>query len=309
LGNIRIHSLILILLRLLPSAENIAMTFDPKKLLQSSPGQCNVMRYATIDNKSVLPYSRRDYYKIWIVEGEGKLHYANKSIHFTQPALIFSNPLVPYAFERLSEHMSGYIFIFTESFFKADGQQSSILQSPLFQVGSNAVFFLEDAQLQTISGIYEKMLAEMESPYVYKYDLIRNYGNIIIHEALKMEPALSAFKQHSASTRIANLFLELLERQFPIDNPHRVLQLKKPADFAYHLSVHINHLNHAVRTETGKPTSAHIAARVVHEASALLKNTDWSVSDIAYSLGFDYPTYFNNFFKKNTGITPLSLRK
>ena len=44
------------------------------------------------------------------------------------------------------------------------------------------------------------------------------------------------------------------------------------------------------------------------EAKALLLHTDWNVADIAYSLGFEYPTYFNNFFKKLTGTNPMSLR-
>jgi AraC family transcriptional regulator, transcriptional activator of pobA len=116
-------------------------------------------------------------------------------------------------------------------------------------------------------------------------------------------------RHNNAADRITRLFLELLERQFPIDSPERVLRLKKPGDYAYSLSIHVNHLNHAVREVTGKPTSFHIAERVANEAKALLKNTDWSVADIAYSLGFEYPSYFNNFFRKNTGATPLSLRK
>lgn len=237
------------------------------------------------------------------------MHYANKTIRITQPALIFSTPVVPYAFERLSDNMSGYIFIFTNDFFKEDNRQESILQSPLFQVGHNSVFFPDAGTIDTISAIYEKMIAEIGTDYIYKYDVIRNYGNLIIHEAMKMQPALSAIQHHSATARIANLFLELLERQFPIDSPDRILRLKKPSDYAYHLSVHVNHLNHAVREVTGKPTSAHITARITNEARALLKNTDWSVADIAYSLGFEYPNYFNNFFKKNTGVTPRSLRQ
>ncbi len=281
---------------------------SPDLILNNQPG-CNVQRYAFSENKMILPYSRRDYYKIWIVNGESILHYASKSIHITQPALIFSNPLVPYSFERISEQMSGYIFIFTHDFLKDNTRQESILQSPLFQIGHNSVFFLDDEQLHSLSTIYDKMLDEIRGDYLYKYDVLRNYGNLLVHEAMKMQPALSAFKHHNATSRIANLFIELLERQFPIDTPDRMLTLKKPSDYAHHLSVHVNHLNHAVRETTGKPTSSHISERVVHEAKALLKNTDWSVADIAYSLGFEYPTYFNNFFKKNTGATPLSLRR
>ena len=285
------------------------MIISPSEFFKSPLPLCKVQRYAFSENKTILPYSRRDYFKIWIVQGESVLHYANKTVHITQPALIFSNPLVPYSFERLSDNMSGYMFIFTDEFFKGDNRQESILQSPLFQVGNNSVFFPDEPQLQNLTALYEKMLEEMETDYVYKYDVLKNYGHLIIHEAMKMQPALSAIKHHSAAARIANLFVELLERQFPIDTPDRVLRLKKPSDYAYHLSVHVNHLNHAVREITGKPTSVHITARIVNEARALLKNTDWSVADIAYSLGFDYPTYFNNFFKQHTGATPLSLRK
>jgi AraC-like DNA-binding protein len=59
---------------------------------------------------------------------------------------------------------------------------------------------------------------------------------------------------------------------------------------------------------TGKPTTAHITERIISEAKALLQHTDWSISEIAYSLGFDYPTYFNNYFKRITGNTPTSFR-
>ena len=72
--------------------------------------------------------------------------------------------------------------------------------------------------------------------------------------------------------------------------------------------MHVNYLNRAVKEVTGKPTTAHISGRILSEAKALLQHTDWNISDIAYSLGFEYPTYFNNFFKKMTGTNPKSVR-
>lgn len=256
----------------------------------------------------MLPYSRRDYYKIWVTVGNGRIHYATRSIELTQPALIFSNPRVPYSFES-PDVTGGYMCIFTEQFLKANGRTESLQESPLFKIGSNPVFFLDPEQLATISGLYEKIMGELNSAYVYRHELVRNYLNLIIHEGMKMEPALNAVKYHKAAERIASLFLELLERQFPIDSPQHALQLKKASDYAEHLSVHVNHLNHAVREITGKSTSVHIVERIITEAKALLKHTDMSIAEVAYCLGFDYPNYFNNFFKKNTGITPLSLRK
>jgi AraC-like DNA-binding protein len=153
------------------------------------------------------------------------------------------------------------------------------------------------------------MKEELSTTYIHRFDIVRHYLSVIIHEGMKMEPASNAVKHHNASERIASLFLELLERQFPIESPQQALKLRKASDFAENLSVHVNHLNYAIREITGKSTSFHITERIIMEAKALLLHTDFTVADIAYCLGFDYPNYFNNFFKKNTGMTPLSLRR
>jgi AraC-like DNA-binding protein len=178
----------------------------------------------------------------------------------------------------------------------------------LFKIGGDPVFFVSDEQVAFISDIFSKMTREIASEYAFKYDLLRNYTNIIIHEALKMQPADSYFRHRNASLRITSLFTELLERQFPIDSPQHVLKLKTAHDYANSLSVHVNHLNRSVKEVTGKTTTEHISERVIKEAKALLRHTDWNISEISYSLGFEYPSYFNNFFRRLTNSTPGSLR-
>ena len=269
--------------------------------------QVRVQKFESSATK-LIPYSRRDYYKIWMVQTQGKIHYATRTVEITQPALIFSNPRVPYSFEG-QNMQGGYMCIFTEEFLKVNGRTESMQDSPLFKIGGNYVFFPDEKQRIGIAGIYEKMLEESNSAYVHRVDVIRHHVNLLIHEGMKLEPALSANKYHNAAERIASLFLELLERQFPIDSPQHALKLKKAGDYAESLSVHVNHLNHAVREITGKPTTTHITERIVMEAKALLLHTDLSIAEIAYCLGFEYPNYFNSFFKKNTGLTPLSVRK
>jgi len=121
-----------------------------------------------------------------------------------------------------------------------------------------------------------------------------------------MEPTL--FKESNANTRIASLFVELLERQFPIESSAQTMHLRSPADFATHLSVHINHLNRALKEVTGQTTSQSIAGRIVRESVTLLKHTDWNIAEIGYCLGFEEPSHFISFFKKNTGQTPKAYR-
>lgn len=129
------------------------------------------------------------------------------------------------------------------------------------------------------------MIGEQDTDYAYKDDLIRNYINLIIHEALKMQPSENSSNHKNAASRITSVFLELLERQFPIENTENSLQLKTAQDFANRLAVHVNHLNRSVKEVTGKSTTTHISERIISEAKALLQHTDWSIAEIAYALG------------------------
>lgn len=254
------------------------------------------------------PYTRRDFYKIVLSTGHFVIHYANRSIETEGTSLFFANPHVPYSVERLTDRQTGYACVFSEEFLKPHDRSESLLQSPLFRIGGTPVFELSDGQKETVALIFQKMLAEQDTDYAFKGELIRTYINLIVHETLKLQPPDGLAKPQNAASRIASLFLELLERQFPIESPDKPLTLRTAQDYALRLSVHVNHLNRAVKEVTGRPTTAHIAERVIGEAKALLHHTDWPIADIAYGLGYDYPTYFNNFFKKMTGSSPKSFR-
>lgn len=253
-------------------------------------------------------YNRRDFYKISLLQGKSRLSWHHHDIEIRQPALVFFNPLMPFAWEPISPEQPGFFCLFRKEFLHGNDRNESIQHSPIFKTGSHPVYFLKSAQVKYISGIFRKMLAEIASDYVYKYDLLRSYLHLIIHEALKMAPAVNEIKQHTAAERIASRFFELLERQFPVDAPDHSLKLRKAGDFANALSIHVNHLNHALQQVSGKPTSEHISDRILLEAKALLRHTGWTAAEIGYSLGFEHPNYFYNFFKKKTGHPPRQSR-
>lgn len=264
--------------------------------------------YEIGSNSTGHSYSRKDFYKINITTGKFMFHYADRSFETEDTYLFFGNPRVPYSCELLSPSFSGYTCLFTEDFLKTGERSESLQQSSLFKIGGNPIFNLTDDQRETFTPLFKKMLKEQHTQYAYKDELIRNYISLIVHEALMMQPTAHSFKQHNATERITAIFLELLERQFPIESTDQPLELRTAQDYATQLSVHINYLNSAVKQVTGKPTTAHITERIISEAKALLQHTNWNISEIAYALGFEYPTYFNNFFKKNTGQIPKSLR-
>lgn len=276
-------------------------------LSASSIGHFNVFERSACS--FLTPYSRRDYYKISLVLGMGELHYANRWIKVDRPALLFSNPVIPYAWESHSPDQAGWFCLFTEQFISQESRQSYLKDSPLFKLDGDPLYFLNDQQVEEISFIFRRMLNEMSSDYIYKYNALRNYLHLILHEAMKIQPTESFEKHSNASVRIAHLFFELLERQFPIDSPHFQLKLTTANEYALHLSVHVNHLNRAIKETTGKTTTEHISQRIVQEAKALLQFTNWNISEIGYSLGFEHPAYFTNFFKKNSGQSPKQFRE
>jgi AraC family transcriptional regulator, transcriptional activator of pobA len=111
----------------------------------------------------------------------------------------------------------------------------------VFQPGGTHLFELTDVQVDNVNTLYQRMFEEINSDYIHKYDVLRTLVFELIHFAMKMQPSAKFDKQPiHASQRISTLFLELLERQFPIDDNHQTVNLRSPSDFARQLKVHVN---------------------------------------------------------------------
>lgn len=276
--------------------------------IKNEIGHFNVFQHEAPEPGTIkaVPYKRRDFYKIMLVVGDIKMNYADKVVAIEKQALFFSNPQIPYNCEHLERIKSGCYCIFNQHFFHQFGD---VNQYAVFQPGGNNIFELTDEQVVQVNAVFQKMMAEIQSDYIHKYDVLRNLVFELLHFVMKMQPSANFDKQPiNASQRIATLFLELLERQFPIDENHPQVKLRTASDFARQLNVHVNHLNKAIKDTTEKTTSQLIAERVMQEAKIMLKHSNWSVSEIAYSLGFNEVTHFNNFFKKHAALSPLKFR-
>jgi AraC family transcriptional activator of pobA len=275
--------------------------------LRNEIGHFNLFRLEPLsEGTKPIPYKRRDFYKIMLIRGNSRVHYADRVIEVQKQGLSFSNPQIPYRWEHLENHREGFYCIFNQQFFHQFG---NLNQYDVFQPNGTHIFELTDEQMGKITGIYGRMFEEIDSEYIHKYDVLRNLVFELLHFAMKMQPSTKFDKQHiNASQRISALFLELLERQFPIDESHPNISLRSASDFAGQLNVHVNHLNRAVKEVTQKTTSQLIAERLLQESKILLKHSNWNVGEIAFSLGFTEVTHFNNFFKKHTQVSPTKFR-
>lgn len=265
--------------------------------------------YKVAKGKPEMPYNTRTYYKISLIAGKNKVEFADRTIEVTQYGILFATPKIPYNYIPQDNNQAGHFCVFTKEFLAKSKIGLEIDHLPIFSSQSDFVYQLTQEQFEQINMLFDKMHLEINSDYEYKYYLLRNYLMELIHFGQKLKPIAPAGNIKTASGRITSLFIELLERQFPIENTTQILVLKTPKEYADSLGIHVNHLNRVLKETTGKTTGEIIASRINQEAKALLKQTHWNISEIAYTLGFDEVAHFSNFFKKHNQKSPLIFRE
>jgi AraC family transcriptional activator of pobA len=259
--------------------------------------------------KGVMPYNRRNYYKISLINGRNHVEYADKVINIEKSALLFGTPRIPYHYVPQDDNQMGFFCIFTDTYFSSAKNGIVLDELPIYKPGGFPVYQLTDEEYEEIAAIFRKMVKELASDYAYKYDLLRNYLMELIHFGQKLQPASTLQAPHKGTDRVTSIFIELLERQFPIETLYQKLELRTASDYASRLSVHVNYLNKALKESTGKTTTGIISQRVLQEAKILLRHTNWNISQIAWSLGFEEVAHFSNFFRKHTGFSPNAFRE
>lgn len=253
-------------------------------------------------------YSRKDFYKISLVTGNTSYFYQGTEYRLNagEWALVFTNREVPYRWEVHEGICSGYACMFTEDFLPLHTHLRPA-DWAVFNGDAQYVFKLNESDQSHFTGLFQKMLQEQASTYMHKYDLLFLYVLECIHGALKLQPE-PEHKSAAASARLANAFKSLLAGQFPLAYPNQQVGLRTPQQFAEKLAVHTNSLNRALKEATGKTTTQLINERLMLEARALLVHSNWTISQISNSLGFEEPTHFARAFRAYSGHPPSSLR-
>ncbi|OQP65895.1 hypothetical protein A3860_14985 [Niastella vici] len=281
----------------------------PRSLLTGGNGHFSVRKATVPIRKS--PFNRRDYFKICLSSGSGKGHgtliYNDQEINLPRPCLIFTNPSVPASIEVTYCNVNRVACLFNKEFIESIIPPDVQYASPLFNPQVYPVVALTEEERERLHVYFNEMQVLQESDYPFKWDMVRNILQLLIHEGIRLQQ--KQFLQTAAvRDRLVNEFFSLLNQQFPVDSPEHSLKLLTPAHFADLLHVHVNHLNSVVKKYSGKTTRVIIHERIVAEAKTLLRNTNWNIAEIAYSLGFEYPSHFNKYFKQFASVTPVEFR-
>jgi AraC-like DNA-binding protein len=84
--------------------------------------------------------------------------------------------------------------------------------------------------------------------------------------------------------------------------------LPSVANCADELNLSANYFGDLIKKETGKTAQEYIQAKVIDVAKEKVFDTDKSIGQIAYELGFKYPQHFTRLFKQRVGVSPNEYR-
>jgi AraC family transcriptional activator of pobA len=132
---------------------------------------------------------QRGFYKICLVTGNNLMHSDNRRIVIVGTNLFFGNAYTTFNREFIAEEQSGYACTLTKDFLKRFDYSNLLQRSRLFDCKETLVFSLNDEQTIFITSIFEKIISEQSTAYIFKDELIHNWIIIIMHEALKMRIA------------------------------------------------------------------------------------------------------------------------
>jgi AraC family transcriptional regulator, transcriptional activator of pobA len=140
--------------------------------------------------------------------------------------------------------------------------------------------------------------------------VLRGYLHALMSKA-RADYAGAGLMDAEAGTgvRLLQAFTEQLNRDFEPIRTGESLAIRKVSEYADLLGVSQNHLNDTIQSLTGLSAGQHIRNRLIRQATMCLMHSDKTVSEIAYRLGYEDPSYFARYYKSQTGKSPSSYRK
>lgn len=244
-----------------------------------------------------------------ITEGAGVFTMGLNTYYIEEPTILFIHPNDIISWKNLSDKAGGYYVLFKRNFINDHPQlKNTIDKYGLFNEKEKSVIRLKNSDLPMLNSLFERMGHEDLSNNQLKDDALQAYLQLLMVESMRVaqfpKPDNVSDEYH-----YIHQFFHLLEKETSGINYTSPIKMKTAKEFAASLSVHPNHLNAVLKKYTGQNVSTHIRNRLLEETKALLVQTDWTLQDIGYSIGFAEQPNFSLFFKKNTGITPAEFRR
>ncbi|MPS64532.1 MAG: AraC family transcriptional regulator [Chryseobacterium sp.] len=248
------------------------------------------------------------FYKISYKFSEnGKMGYGQGYYDFNEGRMMFTAPNQVLATDENAEYF-GYTLFIHPDFLRNYPLAKSIKKYGFFSYDTNEALHLSEKEKTLIVGILDNINEELNTAIdEISQDVIISYLEVLLNYSNRF------YKRQFITRKVVNHDLlskmeDVLESYF---NKQETLTKGLPTvEFlASELNLSTHYLSDMLRNLTGQNTQQHIHEKLIEKAKEYLTTTNFSVSEVAYQLGFEHSQSFNKLFKKKMNVTPLSYKQ
>jgi AraC-like DNA-binding protein len=239
----------------------------------------------------------------------GDLIYGRNYYDYQKGTLVFIAPgqVVDVANKTEPYQPMGYGLIFHPDLLHGTTLGKSIKSYHFFSYNTNEALHISEKERQLVLDLFSKIKTELELG-------VDKHSKKLI--ATNIELFLSyceRFYDRQFITR-ENVNKGILERFETILNDYfqgeksQIIGLPSVAWCAEQLNLSSNYFGDLIKRQTGKSAQEYVQNKVIEVAKERVFDTNKSITELAYELGFKYPQHFNRLFKQRVGFTPKEYR-
>lgn len=269
---------------------------------------------SVIDFSKTEPFhyfrGQMDVYAIFLKDIKcGNITYGIKNYDYEEGTLIFIAPGQVYGVEGTGEKQqaSGTAIIFHPDLIHGTSLGKHIDDYTFFSYEVNEALHLSNREREIINDCINKMSYELEHAIdSHSKTLIVSYLELFLNYSKRFYERQFITRSH-VNKDILVRFESVLKDYFSSEQP---LESGLPSVryCADKLFISPNYLGDLLKKETGKSAQEHIQLRLIDVAKEKIFDSEKSISEIAYELGFKHPQHFTRMFKKQVGISPNEYR-
>jgi AraC family transcriptional activator of pobA len=239
----------------------------------------------------------------------GDLRYGKNLYDYQEGTLVFIAPGQIAGIETSEEiyQPKGHAVVFHPDLIRGTSLGRHIDEYTFFSYNVNEALHVSERERHMILDCFAKIQFELEHA-VDKHSkrLIATNIELLLNYCVRFYDRQFIIRDN-ANKGILERFESLLTNYFLSDKP-QTIGLPSVAYCAAELNLSANYFGDLIKKETGKSAHEFIQLKLIDVAKERMFDTNKSVSEIAYGLGFKYPQHFSRVFKQYVGVTPVEYR-
>ncbi|MCK9640188.1 MAG: helix-turn-helix transcriptional regulator [Prolixibacteraceae bacterium] len=239
----------------------------------------------------------------------GDLKYGRNYYDYQEGTLVFVAPGQMMVIETDGQvyQPKGHALVFHPDLIHGTSLAKSIDEYSFFSYNANEALHLSERERQIVMDCFSKIEFELQQNIdKHSKKLIASNIELFLNYCERFYDRQFITRDH-VNKGILEKFEELLNGYFSSDKPQKI-GLPSVAYFGEALHLSANYFGDLIKKETGKAAKEYIHNKIIDIAKNEAFNTDKTVNEIAYELGFKYPQHFTRLFKNVTGFTPNEYR-